>query len=81
MPSLGPTELIIVLVIVVLAVTLAGGVAAMGLGLVGFGRIARHVTRIATGLGMRVSTFDPYLPADAVPAAVVTRNVVPTSGG
>jgi D-3-phosphoglycerate dehydrogenase / 2-oxoglutarate reductase len=40
------------------------------LGLVGFGRIARHVARIAAGLGMRVTTFDPYLPASAVPAGI-----------
>jgi D-3-phosphoglycerate dehydrogenase / 2-oxoglutarate reductase len=38
------------------------------LGLVGFGRIARHVARIAVGLGMRVTAFDPYLDATAVPA-------------
>ena len=40
------------------------------LGLVGFGRIARHVARIAGGLGMRVTTFDPYVPASAVPAGI-----------
>ena len=40
------------------------------LGLVGFGRIARHVARIAAGLGMRVATFDPYLPPAAVPARI-----------
>ena len=40
------------------------------LGLVGFGRIARHVARIARGLGMSVTTFDPYLPASAVPAGI-----------
>ncbi len=40
------------------------------LGLVGFGRIARHVARIAGGLGMRVTTFDPYLPASALPAGI-----------
>jgi len=38
------------------------------LGLVGFGRIARHVARVASGLGMRVTVFDPYLEAWAVPA-------------
>lgn len=31
------------------------------LGLVGFGRIARHVASIARGLGMRIAAFDPYL--------------------
>ena len=40
------------------------------LGLVGFGRIARHVARIAAGLGMRITTYDPYLPASAIPAGV-----------
>ncbi|HET9758049.1 MAG TPA: hydroxyacid dehydrogenase [Candidatus Limnocylindrales bacterium] len=38
------------------------------LGLVGFGRIARRVARIAAGIGMRVTVFDPYLDASAVPA-------------
>ena len=38
------------------------------LGLVGFGRIARRVARIAGGLGMRVMVFDPYLAPSAVPA-------------
>lgn len=40
------------------------------LGLVGFGRIARHVARIAAGLGMRVTVFDPYLGASAVPTGI-----------
>ncbi len=40
------------------------------LGLVGFGRIARRVARIAGGLGMRVMVFDPYLARSAVPARV-----------
>jgi phosphoglycerate dehydrogenase-like enzyme len=40
------------------------------LGLVGFGRIARHVARIARGLGMQVTMFDPYVPASAVPARI-----------
>ena len=40
------------------------------LGLVGFGRIARHVARIATGLGMRVAVFDPYIASSAVPAGI-----------
>ena len=40
------------------------------LGLVGFGRIARRVAHIAAGLGMRVTTFDPYLPASTVPAGI-----------
>ncbi len=31
------------------------------LGLVGYGRIARRVARIAAGLGMRVRAFDPHL--------------------
>ena len=40
------------------------------LGLVGFGRIARHVARIAGGLGMRVSFVDPFVDPTAVPAGV-----------
>jgi len=40
------------------------------LGLVGFGRIARHVARIVRGLGMQVITFDPYVVASAVPARI-----------
>jgi D-3-phosphoglycerate dehydrogenase len=40
------------------------------LGLVGFGRIARHVARIAAGLGMRITTYDPFLPASAIPAGI-----------
>ncbi len=31
------------------------------LGLVGFGRIARHVARVAQSLGMRVAAFDPFV--------------------
>ena len=33
------------------------------LGLVGYGRIARHVARIARGIGMDVVAFDPYVDA------------------
>jgi D-3-phosphoglycerate dehydrogenase / 2-oxoglutarate reductase len=40
------------------------------LGLVGFGRIARRVARIAAGFGMRITTFDPYLPGGIVPAGI-----------
>jgi D-3-phosphoglycerate dehydrogenase / 2-oxoglutarate reductase len=40
------------------------------LGLVGFGRIARHVARIAGGLGMHIMIFDPFLTASGVPAGV-----------
>lgn len=31
------------------------------IGLVGFGRIARHVATIASGLGMQIAAYDPYL--------------------
>jgi D-3-phosphoglycerate dehydrogenase len=41
------------------------------LGLIGFGRIARRVARIAGGFGMSIITFDPFLAADAVPSGVV----------
>jgi D-3-phosphoglycerate dehydrogenase / 2-oxoglutarate reductase len=37
------------------------------LGLVGFGRIARHVARIAGGIGMRIAVFDPFVAPSAVP--------------
>ncbi len=40
------------------------------LGLVGYGRIARHVARIATGIGMRIHAFDPYLDDEAFPAGI-----------
>lgn len=40
------------------------------LGLVGCGRIARRVARIAEGLGMRVLAFDPYLEPAAVPQSI-----------
>jgi phosphoglycerate dehydrogenase-like enzyme len=40
------------------------------LGLVGFGRIARHVARIADGLGMRVSFVDPFVDPTTVPAGI-----------
>lgn len=34
------------------------------IGLVGYGRIARHVGAVARGLGMNVAAFDPYLGED-----------------
>ncbi len=40
------------------------------LGLVGFGRIARRVARIADAIGMRVVIFDPYLDPTTVPGDV-----------
>ena len=40
------------------------------LGLVGFGRIARHVAGIAAGLGMHITSYDPFLPASAIPTEV-----------
>ena len=44
--------------------------AGLTLGLVGYGRIARQVAAIGTGLGMTIATFDPYLdPEDFVGAA------------
>lgn len=39
------------------------------LGLVGFGRIGRHVASIAAGLGMHVTVYDPYLP-DPLPEGI-----------
>jgi phosphoglycerate dehydrogenase-like enzyme len=46
------------------------------LGLVGFGRIARHVARIAGGLGMRITVFDPYVAASAVPAGIERADIL-----
>jgi phosphoglycerate dehydrogenase-like enzyme len=40
------------------------------LGLVGFGRIARHLAAIAGGLGMRVSAYDPFLSDAGFPPGV-----------
>jgi D-3-phosphoglycerate dehydrogenase len=40
------------------------------LGLVGFGRIARRVARIAEGLGMSVVVVDPYLDQAAISATI-----------
>jgi D-3-phosphoglycerate dehydrogenase len=40
------------------------------LGLVGFGRIARHLARIAGGIGMRVTAYDPFLADSSFPPAV-----------
>lgn len=41
------------------------------LGLVGFGRIARRVAVIGTGLSMHVMAYDPYIADGAVPSPVV----------
>jgi D-3-phosphoglycerate dehydrogenase / 2-oxoglutarate reductase len=40
------------------------------LGLVGFGRIARRVATICLGLGMHVTTYDPFLPDTGIPPDV-----------
>jgi D-3-phosphoglycerate dehydrogenase / 2-oxoglutarate reductase len=40
------------------------------LGVVGFGRIGRHVAGICAGFGMSIIAFDPLLPADAFPPGV-----------
>jgi phosphoglycerate dehydrogenase-like enzyme len=42
------------------------------LGLVGFGRIARRVAEIARAIRLRVSAFDPFVPAPAMAEAGVT---------
>jgi len=36
------------------------------LGLVGFGRIGRHVARIAKGLGMKINVYDPYIDSSKI---------------
>lgn len=43
------------------------------LGLLGFGRIARLVARMAQGFTMEVITFDPYVPANVMQRAGVER--------
>jgi D-3-phosphoglycerate dehydrogenase len=43
------------------------------LGLVGFGRIGRHVAKAAQGLGMHVVCFDPFVTVEAAAASGVTR--------
>ena len=40
------------------------------LGLVGFGRIARRVAAMCEGIGMRVTTYDPFLHEAGVPPTV-----------
>lgn len=42
------------------------------LGLVGFGRIARRVAEMARAMRMRVTAFDPFVPAAVMTAAGVT---------
>lgn len=45
------------------------------LGLVGYGRIARHVGAAARGLGMHVAAFDPYLGDDDFAGARRTKTL------
>jgi phosphoglycerate dehydrogenase-like enzyme len=55
------------------------------LGLVGYGRIARHVARVATAIGMKIVAYDPYLdpavfadtaPVESLDELVETADVV-----
>ena len=46
------------------------------LGLVGFGRIGRHVAKVALALGMKVEAYDPYVTADA--AAELGVKMIPS---
>ena len=46
------------------------------LGLVGFGRIARTVASIVTGLNMHVAVYDPYLDQDAFPSDVTRYETI-----
>ena len=46
------------------------------LGLVGFGRIARRVAAMGTGLGMHVHAYDPYIADDAFPSPVVRAPIL-----
>jgi len=43
------------------------------LGLIGYGRIARELTRMAKGLGMPVVAYDPFVPAEWFRADAVTQ--------
>ncbi|TWG89356.1 D-3-phosphoglycerate dehydrogenase [Mesorhizobium sp. J18] len=45
--------------------------AGMNLGLVGYGRIARRVARVAGCIGMRVAAYDPFVDRDAARRAGV----------
>jgi len=47
------------------------------LGLVGFGRIARRVARIALGLGMEVRFFDPFVAATDAPDGIERVEALP----
>lgn len=41
--------------------------------IVGFGRIGRHLARMAQSFGMRITAYDPFLPAEAWPDAAIPR--------
>jgi D-3-phosphoglycerate dehydrogenase len=43
------------------------------LGLIGFGRIARHLARLALAFGMRVQAHDPHAPVDEPGVLATTR--------
>lgn len=44
------------------------------LGLIGFGKIARGVANIASGMGMEIHVYDPYVDADFIDSAVYTMH-------
>lgn len=48
------------------------------IGIVGFGRIGRHLAHIAKGLGMDVSAFDPYVPSTKFDELGVQQVDLPT---
>ena len=48
-------------------------VAGLHYGVVGFGRIGKHSTRLARAIGLRVAAFDPYVPTHDFDANSVTR--------
>lgn len=50
------------------------------LGLVGYGRIARHVAAIARGLGMQIAAYDPFLDGDAFSDVARCRSVEELAG-
>ena len=49
----------------------AGEIAGKRLLIVGYGRIGRHLARMATGFGMQIRAVDPYLAATGWPAGPV----------
>ncbi|WP_275593029.1 NAD(P)-dependent oxidoreductase [Rhizobium sp. C104] len=45
--------------------------------IIGFGRIGRHLSRMAAGFGMEIRAFDPYLQAQGWPGGGLARGQPP----